>query len=942
MKRFFRQVQAGTGLLVILFLAANEQMAVSQNRLDLPIPTDQQVRIGKLSNGLTFYIRKNSKPENRVELRLAVNAGSLLEDDDQQGLAHFVEHMAFNGTKNFAKNDMVKYLQSVGVKFGPEINASTSFDETVYMLTLPTDSAHILEKGFQIMEDWAHNLTFDDAEIDKERGVIVEEWRLGRGPIQRMMDQYIPEVFKGSRYAERLPIGKKEIIEGASHDKIRKFYHDWYRPDLMAFVVVGDIDPGAMENLIRTHFDRLASPPDPRPRKRFTVPDQQGTAAMVTSDREASYTIIQLMCKNDRQVMALQKDYRTGLAIQLVTGMLNQRLEELKEQAKPPLLYSDVQFGSLLGTREKNAFQMTALVPENGIETGIRVLTGENERAIQYGFTEGELARQKKQFYASYESAFRERDKTESEQLASEYIRNYLTQEPIPGIEFEFNFVKEFLDGISLQEVNETTRRIITHENRVAIVMAPQKEGIQLPGTASILGVVENASGSSVEPYHDKITGDQLMKEKPAKGRIILTKKNNDLGIVEMSLSNGARVILKSTDFKNDEILFKGYSAGGYSVYDLSDFYSAQYASDIIGESGLAEYSPNDLTKLLAGKNLSLAPYIGAYFEGINGTAAPRDLESMLQLAYLSFTQPRKDSTLFASFIAKQKGVVRNLLADPENYFSDQFARLKSQNNPRADAIPTEKDIDQINFNRVFEIYHERFADASGFTFFFVGSFNTDSIKPLIETYLASLPSTRSKETWKDMGIRAPEKKIDKAIYKGSDPKSFVAMYFEKPEPWDPMKDHVFESLAQLLNIRYIEVLREQMSGVYGAGISINLAKIPYAHLVTSISIPCSPENTEALTKAALSEIRNIQDKGVGIDYVNKVKEAQRREWEKDLKENNFWISRLMDVYRYDDPGLITSYADRINAITSESLQEAARKIDLKKYVRVVLYPEKK
>jgi len=923
--------------LLILFL----QNTNSQNRLDLPIPADQQIKIGKLSNGLTYYIRKNSTAANRVELRLAVNVGSLLEEDDQQGLAHFVEHMAFNGTKNFEKNDMVKYLQSVGIKFGPEINASTSFDETIYMLTLPTDSAHILEKGFQIMEDWAHNLSFDDAEIDKERGVIVEEWRLGRGPIQRMLDKYIPEVFKGSRYADRLPIGKREIIQLAPYERLKKFYTDWYRPDLMAFIVVGDIDPAAMENAIREHFARLKAPENPKTRTRFPVPDQPGTSAMVTSDKEASYTILQVICRNERQVMALQKDYRTGLAIQLVTGMLNQRFEEIKEQADPPLLYSDAQFGSLLGTREKSAFQLTGLAPETGIETGIQVMIREIERVIQFGFTEGELGRLKKQMTASYENAFRERDKTESEQLASEYIRNFLTEEPIPGIEFEYNFVKEFLDGITLEEVNEVARRIIRRDNRVVIVMAPQKEDLQLPGTEAVLASVEIASKNTLEPYADRNTGVELLKEMPQKGRIMLTKKNNDLGVTEMTLSNGARVILKTTDFKNDEILFRAYSPGGYSVYDLSDFHSAQYASEIVKESGLAEFSPNDLNKLLAGKNVSLSPYIGAYFEGLNGMAAARDLESMLQMTFLSFTNPRKDSTLFASFIAKQKGVVRNLLSDPENYFSDQYARLKSQNNPRAEVIPTEKDLDQINFNRVFEIYHDRFADASDFTFLFVGAFKADSIKPLIETYLASLPSIRRNESWKDMGIRAPDRKVDNTVFKGNDPKSFVAMYFEIPGSWDPVQQHMYQSLAQLLNIRYIEVLREQMSGVYGAGIRMNLVKIPFAHLEVSISIPCSPENTESLTKAALSEIENIQKNGVGDDYLNKVKEAQRREWERELKENNFWIGRLTDVYRYDDPGMITGFTERINAVSSASLQKAANAIDLKNYVRLVLYPEK-
>ncbi len=941
MKRLIKQrLRKFTQIALITFLVF-PQILYSQGGLDQPIPVDQKVKIGKLSNGMTYYIRKNSKPEDRVELRLAVNAGSVLEDDDQQGLAHFVEHMAFNGTKNFAKNDLVKYLQSVGVKFGPEINAYTSFDETVYMLTLPTDSIHILEKGFQIMEDWAHNLSFDDAEIDKERGVIVEEWRLGRGPFQRMQDKYLPLLFKGSRYAERLPIGKKEIIEGAPYDKIKKFYKDWYRPDLMAFIVVGDIDPDAMEKMIRDHFDKLPVASSPRLRENYKVPDQPGTSVMVTSDKEAPYTLVQVVCKSDPLKQVYQKDFRTGLITQLITSLLNQRLEELKEQANPPLLYSAVQYGSV-GTREKNGLYLAGLVSETGLDLGIKTLITENERAAQYGFTAGELEREKKQFFSQYESAYKEMDKTESEQLAAEYIRNYLTDEPIPGIEFEFNFVKTYLDSISLDDVNQLAQKMIKKDNRVVIVMAPQKEGVILPDDQQVLAVVEAVSQTRIEPYKDKMTGSQLMPEKPQKGRIILTKKNEALGVTELTLSNGAKVILKNTDFKNDEILFRAGSPGGYSLYDLPDYQSALYASDIIDASGLANYSPNDLNKLLAGKNVALAPYISAYFEGMNGSAVPRDLETMMQLAYLSFTSPRKDSALFSSFIAKQKGVIKNLLSDPENYFSDQYNRIKTQNNPRADVIPTEKDIDQINLGRVYEIYHDRFADASDFTFFIVGSFKTDSIKPLIETYLASLPSIRRTETWKDMGIRPPAKKTDKAIYMGSDPKSMVAMYIETQEAWDPLQDHIFESLAQLLNIRYIEKLREEMSGVYGMGIRINLVKIPYNHLAITLNIPCSPENTEKLTRAALDEISNIQKNGVTDDYVNKVKEAQRRDWEKNLKENGFWIGALMDVYRLNDPGMITQHNDRINSITSASLQAAAQKIDLKNYVRVVLYPEKK
>jgi zinc protease len=926
--------------LVIFLWPLTLQIAIAQNKFDESIPLDKNVIIRKLDNGLTYYIRKNQKPEKRVEFRLAVNAGSVLEDEDQQGLAHFVEHMAFNGTKNFKKNELVSYLQSVGVQFGPEINAFTSFDETVYQLTLPTDSADILEKGFQIMEDWAHNLLFDDEEIDKERGVIVEEWRLGRGPFQRMQDKYIPLVFKGSLYAERLPIGKKEVIEGAPHEKIRKFYSDWYRPDLMAFVVVGDIDPEKTEKSIQQHFGRLQIAKNPRSRISVKIPDQPGTSTLVLSDKEAPYTLIQIICKHDPQIMTYLKDYRNSLIIQLATSMLNDRLEELKEQANPPILYSFAQYGNI-GTRAKDAFQLAALVPENGIQLGIQTLITESERVIQYGFTDAELQRQKKKLYSFYESAYNERDKTESKELSNEYVRNFLTAEPIPGIEFEYGFVKEYIDGITLEEVNETARRIITRDNRVVIVMAPQKEELTLPDDKHVLDIVEQFTNSGLQPYEDKITGEQLMTDRPGEGKIISTKEDEAIGVFEMNLSNGARVILKPTDFKNDEILFSAYSPGGYSLYNIDDFQSAVNAADIVGQNGVATYSPSDISKLLAGKKLFLTPFINAYSEGVSGMAAPDDMESLMQLNYLFYTMPRKDSALFESYIAQKKGVIKNLLADPENFFQDQFIRIKTQNNPRAEVIPTEADIDRISLNRVMDIYKDRFSNASDFIFFFVGSFNTDSIKPLIETYIASLPSKMITETWRDMGIRAPEKKVDKPVYKGNDPKSMVAIYSETEENWNPLESHLFESLEQLLDIRYNEVLREEMSGIYGMGVNLSLIKIPYEHLEVSMYIPCSPENTDRLTKAALDVIRTIRKKGVGEEDLNKIKESQRRELEKNIKENGYWIRQLVEAYRLNDPGIITQYIDRINAITSANIKEVARKIDLKNYVRVVLYPEK-
>ncbi|MBN2274174.1 MAG: insulinase family protein [Bacteroidales bacterium] len=927
-------------LLILIALGAN-QLLTAQYEPDKLLPVDPDVRIGKLENGLTYYIRKNNKPENRVELRLAVNAGSVLEDDDQQGLAHFVEHMAFNGTKNFEKNELVHYLQSIGMKFGPEVNAYTGFDETVYRLTIPTDSAVFLQKGFQIMKDWAHNLLFDTTEINKERGVIMEEWRIGRGPDQRMQDKYFPVLFHNSKYAERLPIGKKEIIEGAPQSTIKRFYTDWYRPDLMAFVVVGDIDPDATEQTIQKMFMQIPLIENPRPRIKYELPDHQETFVVVASDKEAPYTVINIVSKSKAEPEIAYKDYRRFIITQLVSSMLNQRLDELREQGNPPLLYSASYYGEL-GAREMKAFITAGIVPETGLERGMQTLFEENERIMRHGFTQSELDRQKKSMQTIYENAFNERDKTESQGYAREYVSHYLSGEPIPGIAFEYEFVEKYLQDISLEEVNVMARQIIRRDNRVVVVQAPEKEGLVLPAEPELTALVKKTEASEVDPYIDRISGTSLMDEKPNKGRVLLTKKNADLGITEMKLSNGAKVVLKLTDFKNDEVLFRAISPGGYSLYSEEDFMSASNASEIVIESGVANYSPTDISKLLSGKKVNVSPYIDAYYEGFNGSSTPKDLESMLQLMYMYFTQPRKDSEAFQSVITKQKGIVENLLSDPENYFSNQYLRIKTQNNPRVEIIPSLEDIDRISYDRVFEIYSERFSDASGFTFFFVGAFKIDSLKPLIESYLASLPSSHTEENWQDMGIRAPEKMVDEKVYKGQDPKSIVRLYFESPETWTAEDAHLFESLESLLDIRYIDLLREEMSGVYGFGLNLSLVKIPFEHYEFSMAIPCSPENTDKLTRAALDEIRRLINEGVSEEDLLKIKEAERREMENDLKENNPWMGNLVEAYRLNDPGRIAQRKERIDSITSEELVRIAGKLNLDEYVRVVLYPEEK
>ncbi len=933
-------VNLPVSLLLALFLFSMQ--VSSQQNQDTPLPVDKQVKIGKLKNGFTYYIRKNNRPENRVEMRLVVNAGSVLEDDDQQGLAHFVEHMCFNGTKNFEKNKLIEYLESLGIQFGPEINAYTSFDETIYMLTLPTDSANIVKTGFQVMEDWAHNVSFDSSEIDKERGVIVEEWRLGQGAYQRMLDKNLPVLLKGSRYAERLPIGKKEIIENAPYSAIKRFYHDWYRPDLMAFIVVGDIDVDTVEAKIRERFSNLKNPRHERKRTVYEIPSYQQTLVTTASDKEAPLTTVSLYYKTDAPVFKTYGDYRNSTLYQLFTGMLNQRLNELKEKPDPPFINAGCYYGSFLA-RDKNAFISGALVSETGIKTGFEALLTENQRVKQYGFTDTEIERYKKVLLNNYEKAYRERDKTESSVYAAEYTRNFLEKEPIPGIEFEYTFVKDQLPGVQLAEVNQLSGVLLKENDRVIVVQAPDKAGVVIPGDKELLSMVSSIDSATLEPYVDKIAGNDLMPVKPEKGKILFTKKLTKFGAVEYKLSNGARVVLKSTDFKNDEILMRAEGPGGQSLVPDKDYMSAQNAAAIINESGLADYSKTDLQKLLAGKSVNVSASIGMYTEGLSGYSASKDLEVMFQLMYLYFTQPRKDSAAFVSYITKQKALYKNMLADPQQYFFDRYYRIKADNNLRAGGIPSEEEWERIDFNTVYRIYNQRFANASDFTFFMVGSFAPDSIKDLIELYLAGLPSTGENETWKDLGIRPPEMPDEVDVYKGTDPKSLALIYYETEKPWNQHDAFLLSMLGDHLQRKYTEILREQMSGVYTVRASAGMNEIPYSNAYLQLMIPCSPDNTDSLIQAAINEIRKVRDTGISDSDLKTDKELQRRETEKNLKTNVYWISSFADAYRTKKSmDFLVDYQTVIEGITSDDLKRVADTyINPDKNLKVILYPEK-
>jgi zinc protease len=911
------------------------------SELNKKLPVDEKIRIGKLKNGFTYYIKYNRKPEKRVEMRLAVNAGSILEDEDQRGLAHFIEHMCFNGTKHFEKNELINYLQSAGIKFGPEINAYTSFDETVYMLSLPTDSADILNNGYLVMEDWAHNVTFNEEEIDKERGVVIEEWRMGRGPSQRMLDKYLPVLYKNSRYAERLPIGKKEIIENADYETIKRFYRDWYRPDLMALIVVGDIDADEAEKKIKEHFNNLELTENPRKRILYDVPDHEETLISINTDREAPVTTVRIYHKTDAKINKTYSDYRDMLVELLFYGMLNQRLDELLEKPDPPFINAGCYYGSSWA-RTKYAFQSYALVAENGIERGLKALFEENLRVKRHGFTQGELDRYKKDILRFYENAYSERDKTESATFAAEYIRGFLEEEPLPGIEFEYSFARKHIPGITLEEVNALADKWIRDNNRVIVVTTPEKENINIPAENDLNTLISDIEKSDISPYEDKQLQTTLIENVPEKGAIVSEKRIEEIDVTELVLSNYVKVVLKSTDFKNDEIVMSAYSPGGHSLYPDEDHQSAINSVGIISESGVNGFSNSDLTKMLAGKAISIAPEINYYSEGFSGSASPKDMEALFQLIYLYFTDPRKDESTFQSYITKQKALYKNLLSDPVQFYFDQYIRIKSNNHPRGRRLPLEEDFNKVDFQKAMEIYYDRFADASDFTFFFVGTFNIDSIKPLIETYIASLPDTDREETWIDLNIRPPEGKTEKVISKGVDQKSFVSMYFEKEVEWNQNEAYLFWTLGRILDRIYIDVLREEMSGVYNIQSKAGINKIPYGRAYLQIIFPCSPEYKDSLTNVALAEIKKIQVSGVKDEDILKAKEIQRREIEKSLKQNSYWLRNLRECYvKGTDFSRLTDYDKIIDGLTSEELQRVAKEyINLDEYIMVVLVPE--
>ena len=763
MKHLFHSLLA-----VTFVLCAGFQQAVAQQMQFPPLPVDKNVRIGQLDNGLTYYIRHNKLPENRAEFYIAQKVGSILEEPQQRGLAHFLEHMAFNGTKNFPGDDkglgVIPWCETVGIKFGTNLNAYTSIDETVYNISnAPIDRTGVLDSCLLILHDWSNYILLKDDEIDKERGVIREEWRSRNSGMLRVYTDLLPTIYQGDKYADCMPIGSIDVINNFPYKDIRDYYHKWYRPDLQGIVIVGDIDVDTVEAKLKAVFADVQKPVNPAERTYYPVTDNKEPIVAIGTDKEVDDPSIEIYFKQDatpdsekNNVGYLASQYMTSM----ISSMLNARLSELVQSANPPFTRASSYYSDFFVAKTKEAFALSASSKADGIETALKTLLQETERARRFGFTESEYARARANYLQSLESAYNEREKTKHGSYVREYVQNFLNGEPIPGIEAEYAMMNQLAPNIPLQAMNMVMQQLVPDSNQVVIIAGPAKESLKYPTKEEVINLLKGMKDLDLQAYVDKVSDEPLMKEAPKGGKIISEKEGDIYGSTKLVLSNGVTVYVKKTDFKADEIRMKGTSLGGKSIFPDKDALNFAVMDNVIAVGGLGNFSQVDLTKVLAGKKVSVNAGLGATTENVFGTCSPKDFETMMQLTYLTFTAPRKDAEAFESFKNRMKAQLESAQANPLSSINDSLQKAMYNNHPRVVMMKPEM-VDQIDYDRILEMYNDRFKDASDFTFYFVGNIDLETAKPLIAEYLGALPAINRKETFKDTKMS-----IRKGVYK--------------------------------------------------------------------------------------------------------------------------------------------------------------------------------
>jgi zinc protease len=907
------------------------------------MPVDPEVATGTLPNGLRYYVRPNGRPARQVEMRLVVKAGSVLEDPDQLGLAHFVEHMEFEGTEHFPRGGINAFLASLGLGIGPDANAATSFDDTQYTLRIPSGSPQIVDRALLVLEDWAHGATFDQEAIDRQRGIVLSEWRLRLGAAERTQDKIRKVQLEGSRYTDRSPIGDPAVIEKATRDQLVRFYRDWYRPDLMAVIVVGDVDRDATVAMIKSHFSALAAPAPARERPDFDVPERPGTRYSVIADREATATVVAISNLRPARPQDTVGGYRQIMLDQLFGDMFDARLDELDQRDNPPFLRAGAGRRLFDTPRTKDEVLLQALVPNDGVTRGLDALITEIQRVTRYGFTATELTRAKDAMMRSYERSVTESPDRESSSRADEYTRNFLQHEALPTIWQELAFHRRFMPDITLAEINALAAQWFPAQNRLVIVTGPEAAGVTLPDAAQLDATVRTASTRPAEPYVDEAAAQALMPTPPARGAIVKETPRPEAGIVEWTLSNGATVVLKPTRLREDQILFRAFAPGGTSLASDADFIPARTADDIIPAGGVGSLSDGALGRLLSGRAVVVAPFIGQTEQGMNGGATPQDLEPFFQLLHLRFTQPRADTAAFNALSAQARALLANRAASPEVAFRQQIIETLTRNSPRR-APETQESLARWDLAKSLAFYKARFADASRFTFVFVGSFTPEMLRPFVETYVASLPATHGRETWRDEGIAPPRGVVERTVQKGIAPKSQVGIVFSGPMMYDDAHRLALRAMVMVLQGRLFDTIRQELGGTYSITAEQGTQKVPRPEYTVSIEWACDPARTAALVERVFAEIQFVKDTMLTPDQVRRLRTALQRDFEQDSQNNGYLLNQI--VRRYEDGDIAGVAAavdpsDQIAALTAEAVQQAARTyLDTANYVKVTLMPE--
>lgn len=901
------------------------------------VEQDASIRQGKLKNGLTYYIRHNAKEAGLADFYIAQRVGSILEEPRQRGLAHFLEHMAFNGTKHFPGKGkqlgIVPWCETIGVKFGTNLNAYTSVDQTVYHIgSAPIKREGIIDSCLLVLNDWSQFINLEPKEIDKERGVIHEEWRNRRTgmAMQRMMENVMPKIYKGSKYEDCLPIGNMDIVDNFPYQDLRDYYQKWYRPDLQAIVVVGDFDVDMMERKIQKLFGKIKAHKNPAERIYYPVNDNDKMIVAIEKDKEQPIILGHLYMKSEttpdsekNSVKYQREDYINGL----ITYMLNGRLSEKKQVANPPFMSATVKNGAFFVSRTKDAFSLSISCKQDNVLGGVSVAVGEVERARQHGFTQSELERAKKLYLNAAERQLKMEKDYKNSHYVSQCVNNFLEGEPILTPTYNLQLVKLFDGEVSLDEVNSQVGEIITDKNQVFIMYGPDKDGFVVPSESEIESTVLAAQQKRYDAYQEEQVPATLMAALPAPGKIVSEKPYGKFGMTEIVLSNGMKVYVKSTDYQADQITMSMRGEGGTSVYGDEDIPNFAFLSGSVTEAGVGDFTATRLRKALAGMSLKLAPSITSEGQRITGTSSVKDLETMLQLAHLYFTAPRKDSMAFEGMMNRNFSLLKNRNASSKVVYNDSLSATLYDHNVRMAPVTVEI-AKKADYNRIFEIYRERFSDASNFKTVFIGKVDMAQLRPLLCQYLATLPSTHKAEKSNKANVPQIVKKneVVKFVHKQETPLANVSVFYTANAPFSPKNDLVLDMLTRVLQIAYTDSVREEKGGTYGVGVSFNLEKEDNPNALLRISYKSDPKRYEELNPVIYKQLLNIADHGPVASSMDKVKKYLKKQYGQMAITNDYW-SYVIWHQLDDDADFDKDYCKMVDNLTASDVRKMAKEL---------------